>query len=942
MIDGSESTSRRFFLPFETENIKEAKIPLPQKERIGDPATNKLLVQALRYSMLHGAAPLLSLQKSGVIPTHYQLVPVVMALNKSNRVRMLIADDVGLGKTIEAGLITTELISRNLASRILIICPQNLREQWREALQYFFQVDAKIISSVHRRILERRLPPGSSPWEFYRSLIASIDYVKSDPVKHQVLSVPWDLVIVDEAHQAAKPHQTGEKQNVSMERYNFVLEIAQHTKHLLLLTATPHNGYTDTYASLLRMLDCGIVTGSANSPQIHREVAKDHVCQRRRKDVEEWFKTQTSEKSPFPERVQKEVPIELSHDEEKETLKELEKYGSEILTLANREVNIEIKTSARWAVMHLHKRALSSPKSLRESLKNRRKRIIEKISGKEASTAQNIAPAQVKATALDEDHSDELSDEEASKRTDAYVFGSLAALQNEKEVLDHLITLAEKVKPSKDSKLKKLTGVDGILDNAMSGVYGPAKVIIFTRYKDTLDYLEQEIPKRMKTVPVEKIVTVYGDLNEKQREERLATFQQLEKGVLIGTDCISEGINLQNMANQIIHYELPWNPNRLEQRNGRVDRYGQKVPVVHIRTLVMQDTLDATILKVLIEKARKIREEYGFSPPFFGDDTNVIQIIQDMGVTLDMPPSQRTIFDFNRGVNSGTNKTAHLNPFDDAVIKQIKSESFYGQTDVDLIDIRNRLKETEDVIGTPLEFQGFVRTGIERFGGTVTENRDVHGSVKIILSESLRVAGYKEVIERATFNPEIALQNTGIVQINVGHPIVRRLIDLIKQSVFDQTSVNYGRTAAVSTPDVARVTALYHFLVRFTVGTKPVTIIEELIPVACDLIDGATLPAEKITALSKARLVPMQRSHDDILRHLSLAMEVSRYSGAFEATVAQHLAAIKRDRTELRQRLVQEQGSQQWLDGIDTVERASADLVSVRIYEPGSSVEEKR
>lgn len=194
-IEGGETYQRRFFIPFE--EVEQASIRLPDPELSGDPASNKLLIQAYRYSMLHGAAPLLSLQRSSVIPTNYQLAPVVMALKRCDRVRMLIADDVGLGKTIEAGLIAAELIARNLASRILVVCPRNLRDQWREALEYFFHIDARVISSMHRRVLERQLPPGASPWEHYRCLVTSIDYVKREAVKHQVLEVPWDLVIVD-------------------------------------------------------------------------------------------------------------------------------------------------------------------------------------------------------------------------------------------------------------------------------------------------------------------------------------------------------------------------------------------------------------------------------------------------------------------------------------------------------------------------------------------------------------------------------------------------------------------------------------------------------------------------------------------------------------------------------------------------------------------------
>lgn len=160
-IDGGDTRQHTFYYPFE--NVKEASIPKPSTARIGDASSNKLLMQSFRYSILHGSAPLLSLQRSCVLPTNYQLVPVVMALNKSERLRILIADDVGLGKTVEAGLIATELMARNLVSRILVVCPKNLTEQWKDALSSFFQIDAQIMSSVHRRIFERRLPPGASP-----------------------------------------------------------------------------------------------------------------------------------------------------------------------------------------------------------------------------------------------------------------------------------------------------------------------------------------------------------------------------------------------------------------------------------------------------------------------------------------------------------------------------------------------------------------------------------------------------------------------------------------------------------------------------------------------------------------------------------------------------------------------------------------------------------
>lgn len=920
-IEGGEIEQRRFYLPFEI--IRKANIESPNPEMLGDPASNKLLIQAYRYSMLHGAAPLLSLQRSSVIPTNYQLVPVVMALKKSNRVRMMIADDVGLGKTIEAGLIVSELMARNLASRILVVCPRNLREQWREALEYFFHIDARVISSMHRRVLERQLPPGASPWEHYRCLVASIDYVKKDPIKHQVLEVPWDLVIVDEAHLAAKPHLS-----ISMDRYDFVRDLSTRTKHLLFLTATPHNGYTDSYASLLSMLDGHLVSGSPNEPLINRDLAKENICQRRRKDVENWFKEHSEEENPFPQRNQEEVLIDLTNQEENQVIQALGNYGSKILDSAEGGSH-RIQITAKWTVMHLHKRGLSSPASIRQSLKNRKGRLIDRVQNAEAEEQTSITLEQVKATALDEDLGDDETDEEASYRADRNVFGSLESNQAEIAELDKLIELAEKITPAKDSKLRKLTGPSGILSQAIAGYFGKAKIIIFTRYKDTLDYLEREIPRRLPESKSDiRIITVYGDLNEAQRKERLADFLRLEKGILIATDCISEGINLQHMANQMIHYELPWNPNRLEQRNGRIDRYGQKEKVVHIKTLVMSDTLDATILKVLVVKARNIREEYGFSPPFFGDDANVMDMIRDQGI--EVPSSAQTrLFDFGEEGQ----RRQQIDPFAKETIERIKSDSFYGQQDVDLSEVRNRMKETEELIGTEEDFRTLVKSSLQSLGCSVRDNNDLDHTLRIDFSSSLlAVPGQESVIEKATFDPKLALQNKDIVQLNAGHPVVRRAIELVRQSVFDGVSTGYGRTAALATSAVGRVTLLYHFLARFTVNTKPIGIIEEIIPLACDLNGSNPLDSKEIDALWHSKPEQLKRTKEEIVPHLQKAIEPSVYTPALQKRLQERLKAIKQERSELKKKF--EDADEAWLGGIEDVSLASSDLLSVTVYYP--------
>jgi len=220
-IDSYETQQRRFYMPLE--RIEKYAQVLPSENQIGDPANQSLYLQAEKLYMLHGSSPFVSLQRSSIIPTNYQLVPVVMALREL-RVRMLIADDVGLGKTIEAGLILSELIYRHLIRKILIITPASLREQWQEAMEDHFRLNFKIISSMHRRYLERELPAGMSPWDYYNNLITSIDYAKQLKNRNEILNYNWDMVVIDEAHLCAMPHNS--KGNSStMQRWEFLSKI---------------------------------------------------------------------------------------------------------------------------------------------------------------------------------------------------------------------------------------------------------------------------------------------------------------------------------------------------------------------------------------------------------------------------------------------------------------------------------------------------------------------------------------------------------------------------------------------------------------------------------------------------------------------------------------------------------------------------------------------
>jgi superfamily II DNA/RNA helicase len=400
---------------------------------------------------------------------------------------------------------------------------------------------------------------------------------------------------------------------------------------------------------------------------------------------------------------------------EVKVMNEVEQLGRHILATAGDERAFKMRI-AKWTVTHFHKRALSSPHALVCSLKNRLNTIQEKIAIQDAILDEDVAIVEEEARAevLDNDTGERVDDEETGARMERFLVGDREAHIKEKELLTKTLHEAQRVTASRDTKLTWL------LDNTLREMFRRiAKVIIFTRYRDTLKYIAKNIPEHRNFREV-KIVTLDGSMNEAQRAERFLEFKKASQAVLVATDCISEGINLQDVASQIIHYELPWNPNRLEQRNGRVDRYGQREDTVYIRTMVVNDSLEAAILKVLVEKAFQIRQDFGFSPPFFGDDISVLDLIREQG--YDVKIGQRSMDDFLKDFSPEPEQV--INPFSDESIERMKNDNFYGQSSIDLSEVQRRLTETENLIGSREQIKHFVKSGLNRFGSQISENLD--------------------------------------------------------------------------------------------------------------------------------------------------------------------------------------------------------------------------
>lgn len=923
-IDSGEATQTRIYAP--VEGIRPGQLDVPDVTRVGHPAPFDLLHRAYRCSMLHGSAPLLSLQRSSVIPTNYQLVPVVMSLEQEP-VRLLIADDVGLGKTIEAGLVATELIARQRARRVLVVTPANLREQWKQALERFFHMEPYIISEQHRRLLEKSLPPGANPWEHFPVLITSIDYAKQPSISYAILEQEWDLVVIDEAHNAARPHRgSREAPTVDMRRWEFAKQLSGRARHLLLLTATPHNGYRDSFASLLEMLNVEAVLGEPPDVVIEREAAKAHVCQRRRRDVEEWF-VREGQKSPFPKRddpKEQEVHISLNVTETK-AIEAVERLGTFVLD--NAQVGKRASTLAKWTVLHFHRRALSSPEALRKSLINRResvRKLIRKAEGIGDDAA--IDEQEARSTVHDEELQF-LTDEEASFRLDRAPVTKAESHHRELQLLEEAWSEAKNWTPQADSKLRKLRA------EVIPSLLGmSSRVIIFTRYYDTLKYLQDQLADLDKT----EIFTMHGDLSEGQRREEFSKFERCKQGVLIATDVISEGINLQHACAQVVHYELPWNPNRLEQRNGRVDRYGQREEIVRIRTMVTNAPLDAFILKHLIEKAARIRQEFGFAPPFFGSETEILELIRKQGWTPELPEgTQLSLFGSAKPPKPSAPVPAEdFDPVSEETARRVESESFYGQTDIELPDVQSRLLATYRAIGTPEGLRSFVTSGLGAFGCSLSDNNDSDKTVAIsIPNPALRVTG-SDLIKRAAFDARAGVDDPDVDVIDLGHPLTRRLIQLIREQAFLPGAL-YGRTSSRRVKEVQEVTSVLHVLARLVVGTKPQTIVEEMVEVAVRAFGGDALSQEEARALIEAQPVPGLVSDSDVMEAMRATFASNTLRSSIDAAVEARRTELISERKVLREKLRQRDDSDNaWWRGLDVIDVASYDILSIAVYFP--------
>jgi len=597
------------------------KSTLPDPNSFDHPKRLQAFLDAVRWGAVSQAddKALQSPFRSGIEVDEYQLDPVVRALSMP-RVNLLIADDVGLGKTIEAGLVVQEMILRHRVRTVLIVCPSSLQVQWQEEMRDKFGLEFRIVDSETISQLRRKRGIHVNPWSHFPRLITSIDYLKRErPLRSFRETLPagdqtaypraYDLLIIDEAHNVA-PSGRGKYATDSM-RTLAIRSLAPHFEHKLFLSATPHNGYRESFAALLELLD---------SQRFARAVTPDRnqldaVMVRRMKSE---LKLRWDGSRRFAERVVKHLEVPYT-EEERQAHHALQTYSALRLKQVTSDGE---RMAAEFVLKLLKKRLFSSPAAFGITLEKH----MATVGGRKAATSSMATTTRDIA-----DFSDDYANDDEYEAETGEVVGSVSQALSplsaeEQALLRHLRDYAAKTSLRPDCKAQTL--IDWLKATLRpGGQWNQERVIIFTEYRATQKWLF-DLLAREGFAEGGRLEMIYGGMPSDQREPIKAAFQAHPKEsavrILLTTDAASEGVNLQNHCSRLIHFEIPWNPNRMEQRNGRVDRHGQKateVPIHHFvgrgfdtaRTAGKVGDLEAD-LEFLMRAALKvetIREDLG-------------------------------------------------------------------------------------------------------------------------------------------------------------------------------------------------------------------------------------------------------------------------------------------------------------------------------------------
>lgn len=863
-LSGSEADAQRIALALELNPVRPARFAPPTPERRDTQDGARLLADALRLSLRRGAGPFRSAAHLGVEPRAYQLVPLMMAL-KLPVVRLLIADDVGIGKTIEAGLIVREMLDRGLIDRFSVLCPPHLVEQWVSELAEKFDIDAVAVTSAKARSLERGLPAAQSLFEAYPHTVVSLDYIKADSRRDEFARACPSLVIVDEAH-ACIGGDRGRHQ-----RFELLERLASdEERHMLLLTATPHSGDEAAFDRLLGFISSDFAGGPQGDENARTRYARrlaQHYVQRRRPDITEsgWH-----EKRTFPVHQVKDEPFSLSgefaafHD----------RVLDYCLAVTQRAgADQRSRRLAFWGTLALMRCVGSSPAAATNALRNR----LSGVADEEA----------MQPVVFDEDEG--LLDQGDVEP------GTASASAEERGELAELIAIAESLdrRRGEDPKVARLLKVlKGLLQEG-------AKPVIFCRFIATAEALGEEIKRAW---PKADVAVVTGRLPPEERRTRIDQLDDSESRILVATDCLSEGINLQALFDAVVHYDLSWNPTRHQQREGRVDRFGQRSPVVRSVTIFGDNSaIDGAVLQVILRKAEAIRNATGISVPMPEDSEGVTSALMQALMLRAGGHREQLAFDF------GLSSERLDSKWRDAEENAKASRARYAQGALKPDEVLPEWQQMRALNGGPTEVARFTERALKRAGAPLEKAGQHHlahlDAMPDAIKERLEARGLRGT-RKVGFEDDPA---PGVTHLGRVHPLVASLAESLAEGALDPEGAAFrplGRCGAWRTRAVAQMTTLMLLRLRFKLITSGRTNRLLLAEEATGIAFGGLAPAPILAGHSAIELLEAEATGN--LDELAAARQLQRaherlvsYQSAIEAFAAERGAALSADHLRL-------------------------------------------
>ena len=745
----------------------------------GDPSLFRLVSEAHRIRLAYLFDPLLAVHTSLVEPLPHQITAVYEEMIPRQPLRFLLADDPGAGKTIMAGLLIKELVARGDLARCLIVCPGNLVEQWQDELFRRFHLPFEIMTN------DKYEAARTGNWFNENPLaVCRLDKLsRNEDVQEKLHATDWDLIVCDEAHKMSASFWGGEIRRTKRHQLGQLLSTL--TRHFLLLTATPHNGKEEDFQLFMSLLDGDRFEGKFRDG-VHSIDVSDLMRRMVKEDLLKF-----DGRPLFPERRANTVEYRLS-DAEAELYTKVTAYVREEFNRADQLASDGRKGTVGFALTILQRRLASSPEAIYQSLRRRRERL-EKRSREEELLKRGADVGLEWGRELPDLTADDLEDledapEEEVEATEEHVVDqasaarTIAELKAEISILKGLESMALKVKQSGSDR--KWDELSRLLQNQteMFDAHGHRrKLIIFTEHRDTLTYLRDRIGSLIGKP--EAVVTIHGGMGREERRKAQSLFtQDRDVEVLVATDAAGEGINLQR-AHLMVNYDLPWNPNRLEQRFGRIHRIGQ-TEVCHCWNLIAAETREGDVYRRLLEKIDQEREALG---------GKVFDILGKL--TFDDKPLRQLLLEAIR-YGDQPEVRDRLNQVVDHALDRDKLRSLIEEHALvhDSMDatrvqaIRDDMERAEARKLQPHFIAAFFLEAFKRLGGTIREREPKRFEithVPAVIRNRDRMIGMRDPVltkyERVTFEKDlISVGGKPVAEfVCPGHPLLDATIDLV-------------------------------------------------------------------------------------------------------------------------------------------------------------------